>query len=344
MGELVIKTHDFELAKKELKEFSQKKSGELEIKTVDTTAGILGLRNHKVTGAEFNSRMGTIQKHLIDLNNTNIKTIKQFGKVYTALEALDKDYIQAILVSIKATEATSQKIESQQTQIKRIIEEQKKTLEILKNFKLRLETFSHLKDVDNMWDLLAQATQVLNVVDTRLGEMKKLTDEHKKSITNLSQFKEKLSAYKHLSDIDAIWSKNETCINKVDMLTRKSETICGEVVLLKGEIDSLNQYVETLSKIVHLKDVDELWDASQMQAAKLDLLNAELRKELSGAKAETAQAISEVVKIYTEQLENARTESDHSMQILATKIKYAYWAIGGTLGLALVEFILLLLR
>lgn len=104
MGELVIQTHSFELAKRGLKEFSQKAAEEIKIDSVDICGGFLGLGDHKVTGYEFNKRLGVIQQHLIDLNATNNRTIKEFGQVYSALEALDKDYIQAILVSIKATE------------------------------------------------------------------------------------------------------------------------------------------------------------------------------------------------------------------------------------------------
>ena len=54
-----------------------------------------------------------------------IKLIKEFGQVYSALEALDKDYIQAILISIKATEETSEGIQKTQEQIKKIVENQR---------------------------------------------------------------------------------------------------------------------------------------------------------------------------------------------------------------------------
>ena len=92
MSDLVISTHNFELAKEGLKKFSQKKESELKIDTVSVSGGLFNLGDHKVTGYEFNNRMSTIQKHLIDLNTTNIQTIKEFGQVYNALEALDKDY------------------------------------------------------------------------------------------------------------------------------------------------------------------------------------------------------------------------------------------------------------
>lgn len=151
MNEVVIKTHDFEVAKKGLKEFAQKEAEELKLDTVETDGGFLGLGDHKVTGYELNNRLGAIQQHLIDLNNTNNRTIKEFGQVYSALESLDKDYIQAILISIKATEKTSESIKATQEKIKKIVDDQKKTLEVLKNFKQKMDSYAHLKDIDEIW-------------------------------------------------------------------------------------------------------------------------------------------------------------------------------------------------
>jgi len=150
MDKLEIKTHDFETEKQGLKNFSQKEAEELKLDTVETY-GLFGFGDHKVTGYELNNRLNTIQQHLIDLNNTNNQTIKEFGQVYNALEALDKDYIQAILISIKATEKTSERIEATQEQIKKIVDDQKKTLEVLKRFKQKLDNYVHLGDIDAIW-------------------------------------------------------------------------------------------------------------------------------------------------------------------------------------------------
>ena len=52
-----IKTHNFEVAKRGLKEFSQKTADDLQINTVRTDGGFLGLGDHKVTGDELNDRL-----------------------------------------------------------------------------------------------------------------------------------------------------------------------------------------------------------------------------------------------------------------------------------------------
>lgn len=213
MNELVIKTHDFELAKKGLKEFSQKKSDELNIDTVRTDGWFFGLGDHKVTGAELNERLSTIQQNLIDLNTTNNKTIKEFGQVYSALEALDRDYIQAILTSIKATEKTSERIQATQDQIKKIVNDQKKTLEVLKKFKQKLDGYAHLEDIDKIWidcqKWYNETVTLSNSIDSAMviskanaqkaKDLEKVLDTSEKKINDLSnQLNQRLKNLKQL--------------------------------------------------------------------------------------------------------------------------------------------------
>ncbi|MCI7503986.1 MAG: hypothetical protein MSA76_10120 [Clostridium sp.] len=162
MSELIIQGHNFENAKEEIKAFSEQTTTDLELKMVEDSKGVgeflgdwflgrgIGL-NHKVTGEELNELTAQIQTHLLSVNDTQIKLIKEFGQVYCALEALDKDYIDAILVSINATKETSQSIQKTQGQIKGIVENQKKTLEELKKFKQKLDGYAHLGDIDQIW-------------------------------------------------------------------------------------------------------------------------------------------------------------------------------------------------
>ena len=118
MDKTVVKYHDFENAKQELKEFSEQKPTDLTIDGVynykDTGEIIFDVlkgrgwgTEHVVKGSELNNVTSQVQTHLQSINDIQTKLIKEFGQVYSALEALDKDYIQAILISIKATEKTS---------------------------------------------------------------------------------------------------------------------------------------------------------------------------------------------------------------------------------------------
>ena len=136
-GELVIKTHNFEDAKRRLKEVSEKKIEGFKINIVGTKDKFLFLEvDHKVTGDEFNSRITAIQQHLINLHTKTYENNKEFGEVYNALEALDKDYIAVILTSINAIEEVSKHMREEIDTIKEV---QKKILENFQKFKQELK-------------------------------------------------------------------------------------------------------------------------------------------------------------------------------------------------------------
>ena len=136
-GELVIKTHNFEDAKRRLKEVSEKKIEGFKINIVDTKDKFLFLEGeHKVTGDEFNDRIIAINQHLINLHTKTYENNKEFGEVYNALEALDKDYIAVILTSINAIEEVSKHMREEIDTIKEV---QKKILENFQKFKQELK-------------------------------------------------------------------------------------------------------------------------------------------------------------------------------------------------------------
>lgn len=182
MNEIVIKKHNFELAKNRLKEFSEKKEAEFAIDMVRTDGGFLGLGNHKVTGYELNDRIETIQNHLIDINTINNKTIKEFREIYNALDALDKDYMTSIVASVKAIEKTSNDVRTQQG--------------VLSQHNSKLQ-------------------EQQNKLNAHQVEIDKIVDNIKKTVSALKSFKEKLDGLKHISDIDKMWSDCKTIHNEV---------------------------------------------------------------------------------------------------------------------------------
>ena len=310
MNELVIKTHDFELAKKGLKEFSQKKADELNIGTVRTDGWFFGLGDHKVTGAELNERLSTIQQNLIDLNTTNNKTIKEFGQVYSALEALDRDYIQAILISIKATEKTSERIQATQDQIKKIVNDQKKTLEVLKKFKQKLDGYAHLEDIDKIWidcqKWYNETVTLSNSIDSAMVISKANAQKAK--------------------DLEKVLDTSEKKIN--DLSNQLNQHI--------EKLEAIISFISELEQIVHLQDIDEMWDSIELNSSQLSELEKQRDKTNSIVqtnKESTDAAIASVIE-----------KNNTDIQMLTKKIKYAYILAGGSLGLAIIELIVILLK
>lgn len=274
MNEIVIKKQNFELAKNRLKEFSEKKEAELIIDKVRTDGGFLGLGDHKVTGYELNNRMETIQKHLIDINTTNNKTIKEFREIYNALDALDKDYMTSIVASVKAIEKTSNDVRTQQG----VLNQHNKKLQVQQN-----------------------------KLDAHQGEIDKIVDNIKKTVSVLKAFKEKLDGLKHLTDIDKMWLDCKTIHNEVRVVSdsfsmsikaanKSSQENVKRVEALRAALTIAEKKIEDLSKqsngliekldsviaftieveqITHLKDVDEMWESLSSIHSSIGNINVE---------------------------------------------------------------------
>jgi hypothetical protein len=311
MGELVIKFHDFEKAKNEIKEFSEHTATDFDLHMVDDTKSggefwgdiFLGRglgRSHKVNGEELNNLISEVQTHLIDINSTQVKLIKEFGQVFSALEALDKDYIKAILISIKATEETSQSIKEKQIQIDKIVVNQKKTLEKLLKFKQKLDSYEHLNDIDKIWrdcqswykeiktlfksvDLATESSKesakkadAVRVTLIAVEEIiKSLSKQSNDMIGDLERLQNLTSSFLriiHLKDVDEMWESLSSINCSISDIHNKFDSIPGMVSKNKEDISRLISFMERLSSLNHLIDVDTIWKQMKEHQLRTEVL------------------------------------------------------------------------
>ena len=338
MDTLVIKTHNFEDAKLAIKKFSEQNTSKLNLKTVNGKKGVgewlgdallgggIGI-NHKVTGKEFNELTVQIQSHLISINNTQIKLIQQFGEVYKALESLDKEYIQGILISINATQETSKGIAAAQEKITQIIEDQKKTLEILKKFKQKLDGYAHLGDIDKIWsdcqawheesstlfscmDAVTKLSEENNVAikeltinqtatTNKLGNISNNLDEQISRIETIISFMDKLNIIVHLSDVDEMW--NSLINAQVDLQKLCAEIVEAQITISKNAEDILKiqKFIDCISSQVHLNDIDEMWDKSDIHTSQITALQEQdktIKDIINNNKEASVKAVFELQK------------------------------------------------
>ena len=317
---------------------------------------------HQVTGKELNELTGQVQEHFISIYQSHEKVVEMFGSVYRALESLDKDYIQAILISIKATEETSEGIKATQEQIKKIVESQRKTLEELKKFKLKLDGYSHLEEIDTIWKDIQQwheeipkFSNELNAIEMNIGKNESRIEEIKSDLTvanekieTMLSFITNIEKLVHLKDIDELWEQGEKHQNRITLVEQNSvvyEDKLGELVEKSYkmsaridenalEINGLKDYKETLDSISHLEDVDNIWQSVEGHGAQLiegSKRDEELAADIQKNRDEVNQRISETVQA-----------TNLDIEALTRKVTYSYWIAGGAAGLAIIELILLL--
>lgn len=190
MSELIIQEHKqkFLEAKEGLKRFSEREERDFWLPSVAEDGGLFDLFSHSVTGEELNERLGRVQDILIDMNQDIIENGKEFRQVYDALEALDSEYIPAILLAIQSAEKANTDVRIAQDDIRNILDYQKKTLEILQEFKNRVESYEHLPDIDLLWGKTILVQQELAEVKAELQQMRSRVGTEQTSSTPPSRF------------------------------------------------------------------------------------------------------------------------------------------------------------
>ena len=190
MNELILQEHKqkFLEAKEGLKRFSEREERDFWLPSVAEDGGLFDLFSHNVTGEELNERLGRVQDILIDLNQDIIENGKEFRQVYDALEALDSEYIPAILLAIQSAEKANTDVRIAQDDIRNILDYQKKTLEILQEFKNCVESYEHLPDIDSLWGKTILVQQELAEVKAELQQMRSRVGTEQTSSTLPSRF------------------------------------------------------------------------------------------------------------------------------------------------------------
>lgn len=189
--DLQVSNHDFNAAKEQLKKFAEQDIEELKFDKVRTHEDFFGVEwaEHGVTGKEFNSLVEKVQKYFSKVYDRDQNLIEEFGEVYKALEALDKDYIQAILTSVSAIKKTNEKILIEQERIDQTIEKQKATLIALKQFKENVS--NQLSEIDS-----SQLIGLIEQLENRVETLEKTSSDLKGESTEISQLKNELDSVK----------------------------------------------------------------------------------------------------------------------------------------------------
>ena len=167
--EINISQHDFDEAKEHLKEFAEQSQDELYFDKVKTHNDFFGFEfaEHGVNGREFNTLVEQTQNYISKFYDNQQKLIEEFGQVYKALEALDKDYIQAILSSVAAIELNNKKILKEQARIDKTIEKQSSTLLALKQFKEKFNENNHKETIEEHENRLSKLDdRIVSLEDT----------------------------------------------------------------------------------------------------------------------------------------------------------------------------------
>lgn len=256
-----------------LKKFSGQLPKETNLPTVPTEGGLFGWFDHKVTGDEFNKFTENIQHRMIEQNKTLVKVVQEIAIVYDTFSALDKVYVQEILIAINTAfkaidevSAANERISEQQKDIsgaqqdiKQVIDQQKQIIQVLKNFKEKLERMKHLYDIDKIFSS-SQNFQA------KVETLEQTSAEHRVNIEKASETQTKFSeSLKGLSDANNIFSEK----------IRKLSEAFDEIKKLSSDLEKAVEHykknqIGTAKAIESIKDVQESFEKS-LEEQKTDI-------------------------------------------------------------------------
>lgn len=288
-----IKRHDFETAKNALEKYTQNSNKSVKLKTVDSDGGLFNWFSHKVTGDEMNELTTQIQSHIITLNGVDHELFDQIRQVYIALDALDSEYITAIVDSISAIKNVNDKTIDNQKDIQKSVANQEKTIDVLKKFKADIDRLKHITDVDKVWELIEDQSSTLLI---------------------LQQHSDELSQIIHLKDVDTLWTNDASTKKKLDDLS----------ILINNLDQTLNKKIQLLNdfkdKIMHLGDVDQMWDDIETHKTAIKKTNEQLTASIAALDAKIAKTTIHFEEVQKESSYGLKSEINKVQKDLQTKL------------------------
>ncbi len=207
----------------------------------------VGFFKANVKGADLNGLVTELQRTFSDINTRETKMYDQLDTVFRTVESIHKGSIEGIIVGVKsAQEAISQ--------AEYAIEAISETLAILQDFKNQLEeNTEHLNDIDIIWDATQQLDSNVKGLKKTLSEKAKEIDKNIKVLMDLKSVLDKIN---HIKDIDTMYRDLSDIRQKFD---QEKKNATGRIDVIAEEIRQLEGFKESVEKIEHLSDVDNIY-------------------------------------------------------------------------------------
>ncbi|AVH74928.1 hypothetical protein [Weissella koreensis] len=253
--------HDFENAKNKIKKFSDTLPKTTKLPSVRGGNNWYGT-SVKVTGDDLNDFSEKLTDSLIEQNKNIITVFKEFKTIYDTFDTLDKDYIQRILVNLKATEEANRKALLGIKQNKELGRAQETILKVLTKHKEELDNLKHLKEIDEFYDKYKsfESYQEENI------------DTLQKNQKNI--YEKIYEAQKTFNDFAGTQEESvQNLIENINKVSDKQISMQKEIFVFH---DTYNNYVSDQKEVIHI-----LKDDQEKQLNKINAAGISIKKDLS---------------------------------------------------------------
>lgn len=354
--ELVIKEHDFEKRKNEIKAFAYGLTDSVNLPAFKTSGGLFNWFDYKVTGEDMNQFATDIQKLFIHSNDIDKTIVDQFKNVYETFELLDKDYIQKIIIAVKSAEKANERAG-------RAIDGLQMTVKNLSKFKSEVDSIEHLYDIDNMWDYCQKWQETISSLSGSIERMMSCSNENTQDIKNLKEtisvakeqtsdllnlvnqqiekletvtaFTNELKKIAHLQDIDEMYDSLENTVNSLISVNEELDSMKDTVTEQQSDIESLLSFMNKMSEFEHLNDIDDIWNNSKEQQFILTELQSNVSTNIKSVEElqeyknyltqiehlDDVDSIWEKTETYAIQLKEMQKQSDDTFDLVKSNEK-----------------------
>lgn len=205
----------------------------------------------------------------------------------------------------------------------------------LQQFKEVVEGIEHLKDVDNIYADLSNLQE--GVVEDK-KKQKELISAIQTNVKELAAFRIELEKLEHLHDIDDIHTKVE---NLQKAISEEKNRITKELSSIQTDIKGLNEYRQAMEEIVHLTDVDALWESNEHLKHSVDELDKtaiDNGKKINTVEENVQHNADEIINLKNKLLKYEALEKEVIQ--LKGKVKILCYVLGGTIGAVVLQIIL----
>lgn len=340
---------------------------------------ILTLRNEAKSFKELFSDLSEKLECTADLIDKQIPVIQETASFAEHLKtAVHIDDVDSMWDDINKTKENFSIIENSLQNIDADILKMQKHLDEIDFFVTILNDYTHLQDIDNMWDDLdickiniekingniqahqnelntlastsAEHKETVATLFKNLADAEEYAVDSRNLITELETFRAEVSALNHLMEIDKIWKKTEEHqirINRVEQEGKSRTDKLKELEQADGKMhESIVSNAHNISVLKEYKD--KLSDISHLNDVDSTWKNVEEHTsklvECERRDKELAVTIQKNKEEVNENIAEAVQTANAAIESLTKKVKYAYWIAGGSAGLAIIELILLLIK
>lgn len=269
--------------------------------------------SEKSTKIEDNIKILMTLKSMLD----KIKHIKDIDSMYKDLSDIRHKFDQE-------KKNTAGRMETISEEIQRIAE-----------FKESVEKIEHLSDVDTIYTALSE------LKDSVAEDNKNLNEDIsaiQMSVNEFVEFRRELEKAEHLHEVDNIYIGLE---NLQKVVSEEKNRGAEEHSLIQADIKSLVEHQQLMEKVKHLNDVDIMWESNNKLAHKVEEL--EKKTESSSKK---IYAMEETIQHSADEIDNIKNELlkhevlEKEVVQLKGKVKILCYALGGTIGVVVLQIIL----